>query len=417
VGFALLAFVVALLISLASPVLAQDANRDQMWRDDLAFLAAELPARHVDPFHSITQAEWNTAVGDLDTAIPMLDDDQIRVGLMLLVARIGDGHTSMVPNSFPRTRTLPLGFYPFADGLVLLTTQAEYQTALGLKLAQVGGKDIEMVIGRMSRAIPHENEGWLRVQVAGFLAYPEILYGLELSDTPDSAEFAFDRGDGSLVVINVAAVPTDQLRGLNWVSAVEADTPAFTFQRHTPPNYWYEFLPDSDTLYIAYAICAEAADYPFANFLAEVTTLINAQPIDRVVIDLRANTGGDSRILEPLIDTLAGYDTINQPGHLYVLIGPKTYSSAVLNAIQFQQRTHALLAGEPTGSKPNHYGEIQTLTLPNSGLQVIYSTKYHRYIEDDTAPALMPDLLIPLNAADFLAGRDPVLEAVIAGMP
>jgi hypothetical protein len=57
---------------------------------------------------------------------------------------------------------------------------------------------------------------------------------------------------------------------------------------------------------------------------------------------------------------------------------------------------------------------MQFLELPNSHLQAIYATEYFRYTEDDSAPALMPDMIVPLTSADFLAGRDPVLEAVIA---
>jgi hypothetical protein len=97
-----------------------------------------------------------------------------------------------------------------------------------------------------------------------------------------------------------------------------------------------------------------------------------------------------------------------------VLIGPRTFSSAVLNAIQFRQRTAAILVGEPTGGEPNHYGEVKSFTLPNSGLSVYYSTRRFVYIEGDASSALEPDRVVPLMAADLLAGRDPVLEAVIA---
>jgi hypothetical protein len=45
---------------------------------------------------------------------------------------------------------------------------------------------------------------------------------------------------------------------------------------------------------------------------------------------------------------------------------------------------------------------------------VYYSTKRFVYIEGDTSSALEPDRLVPLIAADLLAGRDPVLEAAVA---
>jgi C-terminal processing protease CtpA/Prc len=163
---------------------------------------------------------------------------------------------------------------------------------------------------------------------------------------------------------------------------------------------------------VNYSICAEAEAWPFADFMAEVLGVLDAQPVARVAVDLRANSGGDSRILEPLIAALAERQDVNQTGHLFVLIGPRTYSSALLNTIQFRQDTAALLVGEPTGGEPNHYGELQSFTLPHSGLSVFYSTKHFVYLEGDDSSALEPDQLIPLNAADLFAGHDPVLEAI-----
>jgi hypothetical protein len=44
---------------------------------------------------------------------------------------------------------------------------------------------------------------------------------------------------------------------------------------------------------------------------------------------------------------------------------------------------------------------------------VSYSTKYFRFVEGD-APSLIPDVAVNLTLADYLALRDPVLEAVLA---
>ena len=39
--------------------------------------------------------------------------------------------------------------------------------------------------------------------------------------------------------------------------------------------------------------------------------------------------------------------SINQKGHLYVLIGPQTFSAAMANAAHFRTQTAALLVGQP----------------------------------------------------------------------
>jgi hypothetical protein len=96
-----------------------------------------------------------------------------------------------------------------------------------------------------------------------------------------------------------------------------------------------------------------------------------------------------------------------------VLIGPRTASSALLNAIQLRRSTAAILVGQPTGHKPNAYGEIKTFELPNCGLPVSYSTKLFQTVEGDP-PALMPDIHVAVSSVDYFAGHDPVLEAVLA---
>ena len=94
------------------------------------------------------------------------------------------------------------------------------------------------------------------------------------------------------------------------------------------------------------------------------------------------------------------------------MIGRRTFSSAILNAIDLKKQTPAIFAGEPTGGKPNHYGEVQMFRLPQSGLMVTYSVKYFRVIEDDP-DSLVPDLLIEPRISDYLNKADPVLETVL----
>jgi hypothetical protein len=61
---------------------------------------------------------------------------------------------------------------------------------------------------------------------------------------------------------------------------------------------------------------------------------------------------------------------------------------------------------------PAGYGEVLTITLPNSKLVVRYTTKGSRAKEGEP-PTLTPDIAAPLKLADFLAGSDPALDAAI----
>ena len=133
----------------------------------------------------------------------------------------------------------------------------------------------------------------------------------------------------------------------------------------------------------------------------ETIDFINYNNIAKVTIDLRNNLGGDSTLIQPLINFINGNDKINRKENLKVIIGRETFSSALLNAYEFKFDTNAEIIGEPSGGKPNCYGEILKFTLPNSRFIVNYSTRYYKLIEDDTILALYPDINIQESISDY----------------
>lgn len=100
-------------------------------------------------------------------------------------------------------------------------------------------------------------------------------------------------------------------------------------------------------------------------------------------------------------------------GKIYALIGPYTFSSALDNALELHKDLSAVLVGEPTGGAPDGYGEVSSFTLPNSKLVIRFTTKRWG-VKGGTNTTLIPDLPAPFKLADFIAGRDPALEAAIA---
>src|SRR6266849_11152576 len=81
------------------------------WREDLQYLARELPKRHKNLFHSVSREQFERAVAELDVAIPSLQDHQIIVRMQQIAAKVGDGHTGVhVPAYF---KLYPIGLYWF----------------------------------------------------------------------------------------------------------------------------------------------------------------------------------------------------------------------------------------------------------------------------------------------------------------
>ncbi|MDC7242938.1 MAG: hypothetical protein PQJ44_03060 [Sphaerochaetaceae bacterium] len=97
---------------------------------------------------------------------------------------------------------------------------------------------------------------------------------------------------------------------------------------------------------------------------------------------------------------------------MYVCIGNSTYSSGLLNAIELKEDLGAILVGEPTGGKPNCYGEVQELILPNTELLVKYSTKEFTIYSDSDPITLEPDFYIENLSDNSFKGIDSCIEFI-----
>jgi len=239
------------------------------------------------------------------------------------------------------------------------------------------------------------------------MVFPEILAALGVVEDPDTVMFELD----SLGVFPVAAVPFNRnIPRRSVLEGLSCGRPAYL--RKPDQRYWFEYLEPSSLLYIKYNSCAEMKERPFAAFTEEVVAAIDSLPVDKIVFDMRSNGGGRSSLAGPLISAIKARPDINRKGHLFVVIGRGTFSSAILNTLEFMDGGNVVLVGEPTGGKPNGYGEVRFFFLPNSMLPIQYSTKYFRLCPGDP-PSIVPDMNVEVSFGDLLSCRDPVLEAIL----
>jgi len=400
------------------------ANPEE-WREDLRYLAEELPRRHANAFHQISFQTWANEVAALDDSIPALPDHVIIMRMTRLVALIGDAHTSLgwTSQRYP-VRRYPINLSNRADGLFVRDITAEetvtnridanYLRALGARVVSIGGLDIEYVKERVKTLISTENEYWPKVILNNFLTIPEVLNALDIVPDMERVRYTVEYKGGHRVNLDLSPVNQSDLaqtKFFNW-PGLRRWTRPLIFTRPDSLNYWYTYLEDKSVVYFRYHRCQEIPGQPFAGFAFELLSFLDSHMVDRLIIELRDNPGGNSGILDPFINAIRSRPLINQPGRLFVLINPGTFSSGMLNANTLKLRTNAILIGEPTGGKPNSYGEIQRFTLPYSGLSVTYSTRFFSLRTDDP-PALMPDVYVDYPWSDYEAGRDPVLETAL----
>jgi uncharacterized protein (TIGR03437 family) len=400
--------------SLAGSLLAQSSDRDQFFRDDLHYLATELPKRHVNPFHQVSAAQFNASVSALDSDIPRLGDTEIMVRMAQIVALIGESHTSLpLPQGRTLFRWFAFTFYGYEDGWRVNAVRSDLTKLLGCKIVQIGDTPIEDAVTKVATAISHENDQWVKQQFPSYAMWADVLKTVGIVDSLDSARWTFETLAGERFSIDLATIPQGSISGIGL-----PDGQGFKalYQQNTTQNYWYTYLGSTRTLYFAYNSCTDSATRPFSAFTQEMLGVFDTNPVDRLIIDLRNNPGGNSAVIDPFLTGLQARQSRFASGtKKIVIIGRRTASSALLNAISLKGQPYTILAGEPTGGRPNSYGETLNLTLPNTGATLSYSTKY--FPSPITTDSLMPDRGIPLYSRDVFARHDPFLAEALADTP
>lgn len=386
-------------------------TRDGRWLQDIDYLATQLPYLHVDAFHTISEDDFIAEVDAFKARVPDLADTEIVIEIARIVALVGDGHTTANIHTPDFIQRYPLTLSVLDDAVVVVAARESEQAIIGSEIRLIGETPIDIVLDAITPLIARDNHQQLRQQQGLFLTIPEVLTALDILPDGENGLYTVRTVTGETVTVSVPPIALDEpMPLLSIYDALELEPPISLTNRQS--NYWYTFLADSSTLYFQYNRANENPQQPFADFNAEMFAFIDSNPVERIVIDLRYNGGGNSAILQPFIRKLQNHPLLNAEGRIYVLIGRGTFSSALMNAVELSQQTATILVGEPTGGAPNHYGEVRRFTLPNSGLSVQYSTRFWNLVPELDTPALDPDILVVQTRERLLSGRDVVLDTV-----
>lgn len=394
---------------------AQDIKKIK-WEKDIKTLQKKLPEKHKYLFYVRNRAEFNKDINLLLSSCGSLSDLGIALKMQQLVARMGDSHTNINWGKFiDKNKQLPLTLYWFGDGIYVKQTVVENQKMLGKRITKINQIPIKIVVDSLSTLISQDNIALVKNQV------PRLILNIELLEC-----FKFVN-DGKVIV------ETEDLDGnvesfevkpslMNQENRVECDADSVAFSVKNLNEFFVDkYFKDEGIYYIQYNKCNGRENPPY-NFKGDINTLpsfteferrvvetINNEPIKKLIIDLRYNGGGNSYQGTGFVKKLSTIEKINQKGVLYVLIGRRTFSSAIINVMDFKGLTKAIYVGEETGGKPNHFGEVKRFELPSSKMEVYFSTKFFRRAEKDMS-TINPDFKIEESFNDFKLGVDPVFE-------
>ena len=132
----------------------------------------------------------------------------------------------------------------------------------------------------------HDNESWLRYLTPSKLINTDFLYGTRVSDSTSGVEVEVRTASGELRSMNVDA--TDQ--GVPLIPVYQGDLPLY--RSHPEKVYWSAVIDHGTTVYFQYNSCREDPAQASTEFFADLDRLMTRPEVQRVIVDLRNNTGG-----------------------------------------------------------------------------------------------------------------------------
>ena len=404
---ALAALLLGLACAACSSAAATERAAPSPLQAELRGLVQRMEDVHPDLYHAVSRRRLRAEAESLAARAPSLTRAQLVVGLMRLVALLGprDGHSGLYPLDPNHPRTLhayPLKVYWFPDGLYVI--DAADRGLVGARLTSIEDVPVDDVIARLRPLMTRDNASTIRMRLPGFVVGAEVLEGLGIGDG-GAARFGFADGRSTTLEPLTVLAYVDRFR-FEWQVERPSGRQPLWLQRQEEPQ-WLRLIDRGRAVYVGYHQVTGGV-YSTAERLLR---LARRPRVRRIVIDVRMNGGGDNTTYGPLLGVLerpaVGRKTV-------VLTGRVTFSAAGNFVAEVEARTRARLIGEPTGGAPNQWGDNTLIELPVSGLVLRLANQYVQVTKaGDRRTTIRPDVRVDLTAADFFAGRDPVLARAL----
>ena len=397
------------LLFVSNAVCGQDARTEQ-WQADLITYQQELEKRHIDLFHQIDKTHFANELNTLRDSVEHLSDWEIAVSLMRLTRKIGDGHTAVSTTNWD-AHSFPIAVKKFGDEWRLVKVPKAHSDMLGASLETIDGMNIAEIERKLSTVAQYvENTHSETVRIGNYLPIGELLYALQITESPNRAVFGLRTDEGKTARLALSTLSKEASAQFKY-NHVTAKSAAVEKPLDNKFDYlWYSIIAGKNATYIRFD------SYPpfeeMVSFAEQLLVFVDENQTRQLVIDLRNNGGGDLYVGLVLANALNLVDNVDWKDGVYVLTSAVTFSAGASNAALFRQLLNAKIVGTPTGSNPTGYQDMGDFILPNSNLRITYSKRLFR-LQETATNGLLPDLYLEQNWVDFAIGKDNVLDNVI----
>jgi len=357
----------------------------------------------------------------------------------------GNGHTNVDADS-PPFPGLPINTWWFRDGLYIVQTQPGYDYLLGARIEKIGKDDPQQALAAV-RPYISGNAAWIKVQSPGYLRIPALLNRLGITTSAIETDLIVKLRDGQSrhVRLPLASQPDPATEQENWGALMQVSGSQkghwpgvleavkfvpLTYQ--TPVDVSTRWLGAGHRILYVRSNQIEGLDGDDLGLKLEMILLqqVAAYRPKSVIVDLRYNWGGN---FGNTIVFSQGLPKLLPPGgHDFVLVSGDTFSAAIVTAAMLKESggNKVVLLGTPMGDDAAFWAEGRPIPLPHSRLGVRPAPEFEDWgrgchdmkrcfwpdvIWGPKSPiSLRPDEEISPTFAEYAAGRDPVLERVLA---
>lgn len=275
------------------------------------------------------------------------------------------------------------------------------------KLTAINKQSIDDIFNEKKDLFSYELEAWGKNALSNCFQTKEGLSFIGIDTS--YFEFTYVSSDGN--EINVVYTDEDFYdydSSSTMLNKETDDSPAYTYNVNTDDNYGLLTIDRCDY------------DSDYKEFLYNFFNEIIENDIDNVIVDLRENSGGNSRVADEFIlylnydkfnsagglwrlgpytmswdareDNIEHYDDMLFGGNVYVLTSSRTFSSGTIFAEMISDNGFGKVVGEECGNMPDSYGDVVVFQTPNARLSFQVSSKhFDRIDESKSSSPLIPD--------------------------
>ncbi|MBI1251833.1 MAG: hypothetical protein GC189_10205 [Alphaproteobacteria bacterium] len=440
----------------ASPACAQSASvavdesvqpvpgaADPRRMEDLMVLRRDFLARD-QSYSDAARAEAEARLARLINAADGLSQAAFELEIARIAALADNGHTAAFPAyRAARYNRAPIRLEAMEGGFYVLRARTPNDDLLGARLEGVDGRPFRETLNA-ARALAGGETAWRDAMAPFFFESPEQMFAAGVADAAESALYRFRLPDGRIVERRLDGERGTPLwrrldarrwlwperapsEGADWIAALapERAPPAFT-----EPDVPFRFrdAPEHDAFIIELRQNRDALGQRIEDFLAAAERERRMAHRRNLILDMRFNSGGDLTTTQPYMREFAR----EVRGRIVVLTSRWTFSAAIASIGYLKQvgREHVVIVGEPVGDRLQFWAEGDFVTLPNSGVRLLFADGFHDYrdgcrraichpaveLRPIAVPNLAPDIAAPLTIEAYLAGRDPAMEAAFAAL-